>query len=513
MNNPLVSIIIPIYNVAPYLQECLDSVINQTYSNLDIILIDDGSNDNSLNIALEYLRKDKRMFLISKENGGLSSARNIGIEFIKNTKLRNFFENQDKEDILSYTTINIFSKDTKIITKDNIEANFVQIEERYIKTNIENINDFIIQELPNSIIHFLDSDDCLLKDCIELCIEKMLEKELDICIHNFEKSIKDRKNNYSCFNLEIMENKGIDMLIKNKLYNFAFACYGCFQSKILNQYNLRFTHGIYHEDHDFGTILFCLAKKTFYIDKVLMVYRIRQGSITNFENQQMPENLPKNLEILKPYFRNYNDLREYFRSYCFCMIAFKIYKFYISPNLLNNKEKYFLKKSIKRYNYLYLEKYYPQDYLGFILLLDSMGYKNLDLLKFFVELRFILRHPTKIKTFFNKFSTVQFYFYNNFTKSLSKLIPIKSLRRKLRNHISYKIEHPKVANYLTINYINPFLERKISHFIFEKKYHFKNDKIIWQFWYQGKDQASPLIQQCFKSIQKYMGGVITPSLF
>lgn len=103
--------------------------------------------------------------------------------------------------------------------------------------------------------------------------------------------------------------------------------------------------------------------------------------------------------------------------------------------------------------------------------------------------------------------------YNNFTKSLSKLIPIKSLRRKLRNHISYKIEHPKVANYLTNNYINPFLEGKISHFIFEKKYHFKNDKIIWQFWYQGKDQASPLIQQCFKSIQKYMGGVITPSLF
>ncbi len=99
-----------------------------------------------------------------------------------------------------------------------------------------------------------------------------------------------------------------------------------------------------------------------------------------------------------------------------------------------------------------------------------------------------------------------FLLYNNFTRNLSKIIPIKSLRRKLRNHISYKIEHPKVANYLTINYINPFLEGKIPHFTFEKKHHFKNDKIIWQFWYQGKDQASPLIHRCFKSIQRHMGG-------
>ncbi|MPV62904.1 glycosyltransferase family 2 protein, partial [Campylobacter hepaticus] len=70
MNNPLISIIIPIYNVESYLKECLDSVVNQSYANLDIILIDDGSTDKSLDIALQYLRKDERIFLISKENGG-----------------------------------------------------------------------------------------------------------------------------------------------------------------------------------------------------------------------------------------------------------------------------------------------------------------------------------------------------------------------------------------------------------------------------------------------------------
>ncbi|MBF7046561.1 glycosyltransferase family 2 protein, partial [Campylobacter volucris] len=107
MNNPLITIIIPIYNVAPYLRECLDSAINQTYKNLDIILVDDGSTDESLDIALEYLNKDERIFLISKENGGQASARNTGLEFIKGTKLRTFFEDNNEENIISFTSTHI----------------------------------------------------------------------------------------------------------------------------------------------------------------------------------------------------------------------------------------------------------------------------------------------------------------------------------------------------------------------------------------------------------------------
>lgn len=75
-----ISIIVPIYKVEKYLKKCIDSIINQTYSNLEIILVDDGSPDNCPNICDEYAKKDNRIIVIHKKNGGLSDARNVGIE-------------------------------------------------------------------------------------------------------------------------------------------------------------------------------------------------------------------------------------------------------------------------------------------------------------------------------------------------------------------------------------------------------------------------------------------------
>lgn len=77
--NPLISVIIPVYRVEDYLRECVDSVINQTYKNLEIILVDDGSPDNCGKICDEYAQKDERVRVIHKKNGGLSDARNVGI--------------------------------------------------------------------------------------------------------------------------------------------------------------------------------------------------------------------------------------------------------------------------------------------------------------------------------------------------------------------------------------------------------------------------------------------------
>lgn len=80
MNNEMVSIVIPMYNVEKYLEKCIKSILNQTYSNLEIIFVDDGSPDRCGQICDEYAKKDKRIKVIHKENGGLSDARNIGIE-------------------------------------------------------------------------------------------------------------------------------------------------------------------------------------------------------------------------------------------------------------------------------------------------------------------------------------------------------------------------------------------------------------------------------------------------
>lgn len=80
MDNPLISIIIPVYNAEKYLHQCLDSVVAQTYTNWECLLIDDGSKDSSGAICDEYAAKDSRFRVFHKENGGVSSARNLGIK-------------------------------------------------------------------------------------------------------------------------------------------------------------------------------------------------------------------------------------------------------------------------------------------------------------------------------------------------------------------------------------------------------------------------------------------------
>ena len=75
-----ITVIVPVYNVENYLNKCLDSILKQTYQNLEIIVVNDGSTDNSGTICQEYAQKDNRIVYIEKDNGGLSDARNAGLD-------------------------------------------------------------------------------------------------------------------------------------------------------------------------------------------------------------------------------------------------------------------------------------------------------------------------------------------------------------------------------------------------------------------------------------------------
>ncbi|WOO38857.1 glycosyltransferase family 2 protein [Anaerocolumna sp. AGMB13020] len=97
MEKPLISVIVPVYNVEKYLDACVSSICNQTYSNLEIILINDGSRDSSGLLCNEWTEKDERIIVIHKENGGLSDARNAGLKAAKG----NYITFVDSDDVIS----------------------------------------------------------------------------------------------------------------------------------------------------------------------------------------------------------------------------------------------------------------------------------------------------------------------------------------------------------------------------------------------------------------------------
>ena len=122
----LISIIVPIYNVENYLRHCLESIQNQTYQNFECLLINDGSSDNSAEICREYVEKDSRFRYFEKENGGVSSTRNLGIERSKGQYIT-FIDSDDWVDSdyleLLYMKINEYNADLAVLTYKQYSMN------------------------------------------------------------------------------------------------------------------------------------------------------------------------------------------------------------------------------------------------------------------------------------------------------------------------------------------------------------------------------------------------------
>ena len=138
----MISVIIPVYNVENYLEECIESILRQSYMDLEIILVDDESTDNSGNICDLYSKKDNRIKVIHKKNGGLSSARNVGLKIAKG----DYISFVDSDDFLSDK--NVYSEMLEIIEKeksDLVHGDAIKYYSEYKKgyfNNLKNRVDF-----------------------------------------------------------------------------------------------------------------------------------------------------------------------------------------------------------------------------------------------------------------------------------------------------------------------------------------------------------------------------------
>lgn len=160
MIKSLISIIIPIYNVAQYLPKCLDSILAQTYKNLEIILVDDGSKDNSGKICDEYAKKDTRIKVIHQKNGGVAAARNTGLA-IANGEWIGFLDSDDwiEQDMFEYL-LNLTCKydadiaQCGIFFEDNIYVKEIAYPEK------EYFAPYGIEKFTNSDMRFIVNSVC-----------------------------------------------------------------------------------------------------------------------------------------------------------------------------------------------------------------------------------------------------------------------------------------------------------------------------------------------------------------
>lgn len=129
MSSPIVSVIVPIYKVEQYLQQCIDSICNQTYEKLEIILVDDGSPDNCGAICDSYSKSDPRILVVHKENGGLSSARNAGLDVATGA----YVAFVDADDTIHLQFIEILMRLCQDYECDIAQCDFLMVSEQSIK--------------------------------------------------------------------------------------------------------------------------------------------------------------------------------------------------------------------------------------------------------------------------------------------------------------------------------------------------------------------------------------------
>lgn len=142
----LISIIVPVYKVEKYIGECIDSILGQTYENFELILVDDGSPDNSSKICDKYAAKDERIKVIHKENGGVSSARNVGLDNAKGEYITFI----DSDDMVDDQYLELMYRKIIETNADMCFCHFDRFDENKFVEYIENIPEDLIVDFYDS---------------------------------------------------------------------------------------------------------------------------------------------------------------------------------------------------------------------------------------------------------------------------------------------------------------------------------------------------------------------------
>lgn len=168
----LISVIIPVYNTEKYLDKCVESFINQTFRNIEIILVDDGSIDNSPFICDEFAKKDSRIKVIHKKNGGLSDARNVGIENVSGN-LITFFDSDDfvDSDYIEY----LYNLKNKYKTDVSVCAYNVVDEKGRILFNVKSNEEEVLNK-EYFFSKMLNEDGITVSACFKLYNKKLFDE-------------------------------------------------------------------------------------------------------------------------------------------------------------------------------------------------------------------------------------------------------------------------------------------------------------------------------------------------
>lgn len=270
----LISVIIPVYKVEKYLRNCLECVINQTYKNLEILLIDDGSPDNCGKICDEYAEKDERVKVVHKENGGVSSARNVGKKLAKG----DFLMFLDSDDEFHLDMLEKLYNKQKETGADAVFCLFEKKQDdRVWKVNEKKLPQFI--ETKDWRYFFIDfkskmikSDDVIIKECIMGALWRILfKKELVQDVSFNENTIIGEDLVFLC---EVLRNESCKFALVNEpLYIYRENPKSALHKQSILCYNhhevSRCLHNILGEDdyirkNDFNMYVDCVINSVCY---------------------------------------------------------------------------------------------------------------------------------------------------------------------------------------------------------------------------------------------------------